>query len=505
MEGLGALLLLLLPLCLLAFGLYCCYVRAIHAKYDHIPGAPRASFLLGHLPIIWRMLKKNELALDLFIQWAEEYGPIMRFNAFHRVSLMVLSPEGVKEFLTIPQYPKDRITYGKLYALFGVRFLGNGLVTDLNHDHWYKQRRIMDPAFSRNYLIGLMETFNEKVEELMNKLEEKADGKTELDIMSMMSRVTLDVLAKVAFGIELNTLHDDQTPFPHAVSMVMKGMNEIRVPFVQYMPGKQKIIKEIQESVRLLRRVGKECIEQRREAIQNGEEVPRDILTQILKEDAAQEETRDDETILDNFVTFFIAGLYSHETTSNQLSFTIMELGRQPEILERLHAEVDEVIGAKRDIDYEDLGKLEYLSQVLKESLRLYPPVPGTVRWTGKENIIEGIRIPANTTLFFSTYIMGRLEKFFKDPLTFNPDRFSKDAPKPYFTYFPFSLGPRSCIGQIFSQMEAKVVMAKLLQRFEFQLVPGQSFTIMDTGTFRPKDGVVCRLKPWIITKGSQK
>ncbi|XP_065449661.1 cholesterol 24-hydroxylase isoform X6 [Chrysemys picta bellii] len=420
MEVLGALLLLLLSLCLLAFGLYCCYVRAIHAKYDHIPGAPRASFLLGHLPIIWRMLKKNELVQDLFIQC---------------------------------------------------------------------------------YLIGLMETFNEKAEELMNKLEEKADGKTELDIMSMMSRVTLDVIAKVAFGLELNTLHDDQTPFPHAVSMVMKGMSEIRVPLVQYMPGKQKLIKEIQESVRLLRRVGKECIEQRREAIQNGEEVPRDILTQILKGDA-QEETRDDENILDNFVTFFIAG---HETTSNQLSFTIMELGRQPEILERLHAEVDEVIGAKRDIDYEDLGKLEYLSQVLKESLRLYPPVPGTIRWTGKENVIESIRIPANTSLIFSTYIMGRLEKFFKDPLTFNPDRFNKDAPKPYFTYFPFSLGPRSCIGQIFSQMEAKVVMAKLLQRFEFQLVPGQSFKILDTGTLKPKDGVVCILKPRIITKGSQK
>ncbi|KAM7164940.1 cholesterol 24-hydroxylase isoform 2-T2 [Macrochelys suwanniensis] len=501
MGGLGALLLLLLSLCLLGFGLYCCYVRAIHAKYDHIPGAPRASFLLGHLPTIWRMLKKNELVHDLFIQWAEEYGPIMRFNAFHRVSLMVLSPEGVKEFLMIPQYPKDRITYSKLYAIFGMRFLGNGLVTDLKHDHWYKQRRIMDPAFSRPYLIGLMGTFNEKTEELMKKLEEKADGKTELDIMSMMSRVTLDVIAKVAFGIELNTLHDDQTPFPHAVSMVMKGMNEIRVPLVKYMPGKQKLIKEIRESVRLLRHAGKECIEQRREAIQNGEEVPRDILTQILEGDA-QEETRDDENILDNFVTFFVAG---HETTSNQLSFTIMELGRQPEILERLHAEVDEVIGAKRDIDYEDLGKLEYLSQVLKESLRLYPPVPGTVRWTGKENVIEGVRIPANTTLIFSTYIMGRLEKFFKDPLTFNPDRFSKDAPKPYFTYFPFSLGPRSCIGQLFAQMEAKVVMAKLLQRFEFQLVPGQSFKIVDTGTFRPKDGVVCRLKPRIITKGSQK
>uniref|UniRef100_A0A8D0GRG6 Cholesterol 24-hydroxylase n=1 Tax=Sphenodon punctatus TaxID=8508 RepID=A0A8D0GRG6_SPHPU len=444
------------------------------------------------MPILWRLMKKKELLHDWLLQWAEEYGPILRLNAFHRVSVVVLSPEGVKEFLMLPGYPKDRIVYGKLFELFGVRFLGNGLVADQDYDHWHQQRRIFDPAFSRTYLIGFMGTFNEKAEELMNKLEGKADGETEVDMMNMLSRVTLDVIAKVAFGLEINTLHDDQTPFPHAVTMVMKGLRETRFPFTKYLPGKQKLLKEIQNSARLLRRVGKECLEQRRKAIENAEETPVDILTQILK-GAAQEETADDENMLDNFVTFFIAG---HETTSNQLSFTVMELARQPEILGKLQAEVDEVIGAKRDINYEDLGKLQYLSQVLKESLRLYPPAPGTVRWTGKEKIIEGIKIPAGTTLIFSTYIMGRMDKYFKDPLTFNPDRFHKEKTKPYFSYFPFSLGPRSCIGQTFAQIEAKVVMAKLLQRFEFQLVPGQSFKLQDTGTLRPLDGVVCRLRP---------
>ncbi|NXA41804.1 CP46A hydroxylase, partial [Eudromia elegans] len=343
-----------------------------------------------------------------------------------------------------------------------------------------------------SYLVGLMETFNEKAEELMEKLEEKADGKKEISMLTMMSRVTLDVIGKIAFGMELNTLNDDQTPFPNAVTMIMKGMTETRIPFAKYMPGKQKIIKEIRESVRLLRRVGRECIEQRREAVKNGKEATFDILTQILKGDALRE-IRDDENILDNFVAFFVAG---HETTANQLSFTVMALAQHPEILERLQAEVDEVIGVKRDIDYEDLCKLTYLSQVLKESLRLYPPVPGTIRWTETETVISGIKIPANTTLTFSTYVMGRMEQFFKDPFTFDPQRFSKDAPKPYYSYFPFSLGPRSCIGQVFAQMEAKVVMAKLLQRFEFQLVPGQSFKLLDTGSLRPLDGVMCTLKP---------
>ncbi|XP_053132947.1 cholesterol 24-hydroxylase-like isoform X2 [Hemicordylus capensis] len=391
-----------------------------------------------------------------------------------------------------PHYPKDRIVYERVSYMFGVRFLGNGLVTDRDYDHWHKQRRIMDPAFSRTYLIGLMGTFNDKAEELMKEMEEKADGETEVDVMNLLRRVTLDIIAKVAFGLELNTLHDDQTPFPHAVSMVMKGTAETRKPLFKYMPWNRKSVKEIQESMRFLRNFGKECIEERCRIIQNGEEAPLDILTQILK-NAAQEGDYDDENMLDNFVTFFVAG---HETTANQLSFTVMELARQPEIVMKLQAEVDEVVGVRRDITYEDLGKLQYLSQVLKEVLRLYPPVSGTIRWTAKENVIEGVKIPANTTLIFNTYLMGRMERFFKDPLTFDPDRFSKDQPRPSFSYFPFSLGPRSCIGQIFAQMEAKVVMAKFLQRFEFQVVPPQSFKISESGTLRPADGVVCRLRP---------
>ncbi|NXV74704.1 CP46A hydroxylase, partial [Atlantisia rogersi] len=394
-----------------------------------------------------------------------------------------------------PQYPKDRMVYGPMFNIFGERFLGNGLATVCNHEHWHKQRRLMDPAFSRTYLIGLMETFNEKAEELMEKLEEKADGKKEFSMLTMMNRAALDIIAKVAFGLELNALSDDQTPFPHAVTMILEGMTKSRIPFLQkfcIQHAPRKLVKEVRESVRLLRRVGKECIDQRREAIQNGKEDTLDILTQILKGDALQE-TKDDENILDNFITFFVAG---HETSANQLSFTVMALGQHPEILARAQAEVDEVLGSRRDINYEDLSKLTYLSQVLKESLRLYPPVPGTVRWMEKECVISGIRIPAKTSLLLSTYVMGRMERYFKDPLTFNPDRFSKDAPKPYYCYFPFSLGPRSCIGQVFAQMEAKVVMAKLLQRFEFQLVPGQSFRLLDTGTVRPLDGVMCKLKP---------
>ncbi|XP_063803666.1 cholesterol 24-hydroxylase-like isoform X2 [Pseudophryne corroboree] len=448
------------------------------------------SFLFGHSPTILKIMRSDGLVYDLFMDWVLKYGPVVRINGFHKVTLLVVSPDAVKEFLMVPKYKKAWF-YERLSKIFGIRFMGKGLVTDRDNDHWHKQRRIMDPAFSRTYLIGLMEPFNEKAENLMEMLTRKADGKCHVGMHSLMSRVTLDVISKVAFGMELNSLEDDQTPFPRAISLAMRAMVEMRNPLLQYSLEKRAFVKDVKKSILLLRKTGRECIERRKKAIEDGEEIPVDILTQIVK-GAALEEDCDMEDLLDNFVTFFIAG---QETTANQLSFAVLELARNPEILEKAQAEVDEVIGDRRDIEYEDLGKLQYLSQVLKETLRLYSTAPGTTRALEEEMIIEGVRIPPDTTVMFNSYIMQRMEQFFPDPLVFNPDRFHPDAPKPYFSYFPFSLGPRSCIGQVFAQMEAKVVMAKFLQRFDFQLVEGQSFKILDTGTLRPMGGVICRLR----------
>ncbi|KAM5129025.1 cholesterol 24-hydroxylase-like [Mantella aurantiaca] len=491
---------LLLALFAVCFIILCGYIFYTHIKYDHIPGPPRDSFIFGHTPSILKQMKKNDLIYDLFLEWVLKYGPIIRLNFLYKASVLVVSPEAVKEFLMSPKYTKDWF-YNRMFNMFGVRFMGKGLVTDRDYDHWHKQRRIMDPAFSRIYLIGLMETFNEKAEDLVERLAENADGKTEVGMHDMLCRITLDVISKVAFGMNLNAIDDDQTPFPRAISLVMRGLVEMRNPFVRFSLEKRKYIKDTQESIRLLRNTGRECIERRRKAIEEGEDIPVDILTQILK-GAAEEGECDMEDLLDNFVTFFIAG---QETTANQLSFTVIELAKNPDILKKAQDEVDEVIGSKRDLEYDDLGKLQYLSQVLKESLRLYPTAPGTSRALEEEIVIEGVRIPSKTTLMFNSYIMGRMEQFYPDPPVFNPDRFHPDAPKPYFSYFPFSLGPRSCIGQVFAQMEAKVVMAKLLQRFEFELVEGQSFKLHDNGTLRPMGGAMCRLKPRTISRTMKK
>ncbi|XP_072283556.1 cholesterol 24-hydroxylase-like [Pyxicephalus adspersus] len=478
---------------LLAFLLYCGYIHYIHMKYDHIPGPPRDSFFLGHAPILAKAKENQKLSHDCFLRWSEEYGPVYRLNFLHYVVLNSSDPESVKEFLMSSDYPKDPITYNRLFYLFGRRFLGKGLLTDPDHQHWYKQRRIMDPAFSHTYLIKMVGVFNEKAEELMEQLAEKADGKQQVSLHALINCVTLDVITKVAFGLDLGLVEGNKTAFPDAISIALKGMMEsLQNPFMQYLPQHWAFVKKVQESADLLRKVGQECIMQRKQAMLNGEELPNDILTKILQV-AEKEMGLDDEIMLDNFITFFIAG---QETTANQLAFTIMELTRQPEITQRLQAEIDEVIGFKRDISFEDISNLTYVTQVLKESLRLYPPAPGTSRYIKQDTEVAGIPIPGGIPIIFSTYVMGRMEKFFPDPYKFDPERFNSSAVKPYYCYFPFALGPRSCLGQVFAQLEAKVVLSKFLQRFEFELVPGQSFNILDTGTLRPRDGVVCTLTP---------
>ncbi|XP_069559236.1 cholesterol 24-hydroxylase-like [Brachyistius frenatus] len=490
----GQALIFLLVLLFVAFLGYCLYIKHIHMKYDHIPGPPRDSFFLGHTPTFVRTMKNGGVIHDKFLEWAETYGPVYRINALHYGLLCVTCPEATKEILMSPKYPKDKFLYKRLFNLFGQRFLGNGLVTAQNHELWYKQRRIMDPAFSSLYLRGLMGTFNERAEKLMDKLTDVADRELEANMLHLVNCVTLDVIAKVAFGVSLDLL-TNTSPFPKAIETCLKGMvHYIRDTLFAFNPKNRAFINEVRESCRLLRSTGAQWINDRKTAMHNGDDVPKDILTQIIKT-AGKEESmtkEDEELMLDNFVTFFIAG---QETTANQLAFCIMELARHPDILEKVKKEVDDVIGMKQEISYDDLGKLTYLSQVLKETLRVYPTAPGTSREVPQDIVIDGIHVPAGFTAFFSSYVSGRMDKFFKDPMTFDPDRFHPDAPKPYYCYYPFALGPRACLGKNFAQMEAKVVMAKLLQRFDFTLLPGQTFDILDTGTLRPKSGVVCYVR----------
>lgn len=161
-----------------------------------------------------------------------------------------------------------------------------------------------------------------------------------------------------------------------------------------------------------------------------------------------------------------------------------------------LVGEVFDVLGEKQHVSFDDLAKLHQLGLVIKETLRRHPPATGTIRKIEKDQDVGRYKIPADVAVITSTYVVSHFPEYWKNPEEFNPYRFDDDEVlrRCHYSYFPFSLGPRNCIGLNFAQIEAKVLLSRFLQTFKFSLVPGQSRDVLERGTLRPKDGVRCTL-----------
>lgn len=168
--------------------------------------------------------------------------------------------------------------------------------------------------------------------------------------------------------------------------------------------------------------------------------------------------------------------------------------------LRRLAQEAADVLGSRQFVAYDDLGKLHYTSLVMKETLRLHPSVPGFTRVIDKDDELGGHFIPAGTLINLLPYALHHSPKYWQDPERFDPERFSvqkgeDEAGYPRYAYFPFSLGPRHCIGQTFAEFESKVLISRFMKSFKFKLVPGQDFRYEEPKTtLSPKDRIRCIL-----------
>eukprot|EP00057_Strongylocentrotus_purpuratus_P009900 XP_011664374.1 PREDICTED: cholesterol 24-hydroxylase isoform X1 [Strongylocentrotus purpuratus] len=463
-------------------------------KLKHIPGPRRTSAIYGCLQEVREFLEKGQNKLDLLVKWQEEYGTVFKYSILHRYIVAAFDPDVVKEILSKTSvHLKPYRPYGIMAQVLGSRFMGNGLITEANHARWKVHRAMLNPSFHRKYLVTMVDTFNASADHLVNYLMERADGLQEVRMYDAFNNITLDIIAKVTFNMELNIIDDPDNPFPNSILTCLNAiMTSINNPWMQYGLTKKdrKTKADVKAACDFLRGFGRDCVNARLAAKARGEELPNDMLTNILQasQDLEGNENFGIDEMLDEFVTFFIAG---QETTSNLMSFTLEMLGKHPHVLQKVQDELDEKLGSQMFISFQDMGKLDYLMLVLKESLRMYAPAPVVTRVTGTEvKASTGLIIPKGSQLNLSPFVMGRMSEYFEDPLVFRPERFVESKHSPY-AYFPFALGQRSCIGQQFALIEARIIMAKLLQQFKFDLVPGQNWNLSYAVTIRPDDG--CR------------
>jgi len=213
----------------------------------------------------------------------------------------------------------------------------------------------------------------------------------------------------------------------------------------------------------------------------------------LMSQDEDSHDGMTDQQVRDEAMTLFLAG---HETTANALTWAWYLISQDAEVERRLQAELDKVLAGRLPAA-KDASKLPYTEAIFAEAMRLYPPAWVTGRRALADYKIGDYHIPAGSILLMSQWVTHHDQRFFPDPFTFDPDRWTPElrASRPRFAYYPFGGGPRVCIGEPFAWMEGVLLIATLARKWRASLVPGHRVETEPLITLRPKYGMRMRLK----------
>lgn len=364
-----------------------------------------------------------------------------------------------------------------------VKLLRRGiLVTDgAEHDHL---RAVLEPPLLRGQSVKYID---EMWQHTNTVIQIWRDGET-YDMLVEMRRVALLILMGCTFRVDVTPDIDRLwNPIFKLLEYVSPGLWILSPKIPRW--GYQDAIREMDAYLyRIIR-------ERRTELAQDEQAREQtDLFTRLCLD-----KTLDDDRVRDQLLTMLIAG---HDTSTALLSWTLYLFGTHPDMMQQARAEVEEVltVDGRRVTDkaptLEQLGHLDLLDCIIKEALRLYPPIHIGNRRTTENVCVMDYEIPQDTRVMYSIYLAHRDPQYWDNPEQFCPERFDKthDEKRPPLTYVPFGGGPRNCIGAAFSQVEAKVVLARMLQLFDFELLNAKQIKPHMGATLEPRPGVKMRV-----------
>jgi cytochrome P450 len=349
------------------------------------------------------------------------------------------------------------------------RLLRQGLLVqdDAAHD---SLRRQIQPALHRRMVERLPELAARLTDAMMAAW---SDGQV-VEIVAEMRRLTLLILMEALFQVDFAPYLEKLTPaIVRAIAYISPGAWAVW-PWLPR-PGYRRALATLDEGLLAI-------IRQRRAAPTGGD----DLLSRLVADPAL-----DDDLIRDQMLTLLIAG---HDTSTASLSWALHLLSQHPEALARAAADVQTALGDEPPT-MANIARLGYLEQVIRETLRLYPPIHIGNRLARRELRFAGRVIPAGRRVAYSIYLTHRHPAHWPRPDEFDPDRFAPEQPAPApYTYLPFGGGARNCVGMAFAQVEVKVILARILQQFQFTPLPGRVWPHMGA-TLEPRPGVRLRLQ----------
>lgn len=436
--------------------------------YSLPPGPPSKFWGLSFLSF-----RKNPIGF--LSDAAQRYGDLVGFRFGPQWAVLINDPDLIKDVL---------VTHGQVFGKGrglqrAKRLLGEGLLTSEGSFH-RRQRRLAQPAFHRQRVQG----YGTVMTHYAGQLRESWRAGSTLDIDQEMMRLTLAIVAKTLFDADVTR---EAGAIGQALTTTMESWRQLMLPFSELL---EKLplpsMRRFREArARLDATIYRIIAERRADPTDRG-----DLLSMLM---AAQDSEGDggsmsDLQLRDELMTLFLAG---HETTANALTWTWYLLSQHPEVEGRLHDELHRVLSGRLP-QADDLPQLVYTEKVVAESMRLYPPAWIIGRRTLGEYEISSYRLPANTLILMSPFIMHRDERYYPEPLRFDPERWTPEAKaaRPKFSYFPFGGGSRQCIGEAFAWMEGVLLVATLAQRWRLRLLPGHPVATRPLVTLRPKFGM---------------
>jgi cytochrome P450 len=404
-------------------------------------------------------------------RWVPEYGDIFTLQSTDRrdPSLVVSNPEYIRQVLLT-----NHENYAKGVGFERVKMLlGNGIIVS-DGDEWRRQRTMMQPGFSRANIARLAEPIRAMNLALRDTWTPLAAAGDSIDITTAMSRLGLEVILRSIFSSDLDRLIGQEGGNPFAFLA-------------------EDATRDLQTAVRFRNLAGiiLGIIAGRRRTGAR----PFDFLSVLLDaRDRKSGTGMTDKELLDEINTLIIAG---HETSAGTLNWAWYLLGQHPAVEARMLAEIATVAPGD-DFTFDQLMSLDYTACVLKEVLRLYPPVWLFSRRARREDRLGNFRVPAGAHIFIAPYFLHRRPGLWPDPERFDPDRFdeSRSAAVDRYAFIPFSAGARRCIGEYFSFVEMQMHLALLAPHFRLRSQPGTVAELEPAVNLRTRHSIHLNLQP---------
>ncbi|MFN7977328.1 MAG: cytochrome P450 [Vicinamibacterales bacterium] len=424
------------------------------------PGDP----LLGHL----RPFRLD--VLGLLQRAARDHGDVVRFRLGPLTVHLVNHPDHVTRVLQTRAKHYDKATRSTA-AIASIA--GTSLLT-ANGQAWEARRRLMQPVFHRQRVGELADVMTRVT---ARRLAEWPPGAT-IDVASEMMRLAFEIAGTAILGVDVSEVAG---ALEGDVAFLLRHVYTRwgrPVPVPSWVPTREN--RRFDAALARVDDVVTGIVQRHRA---RPDQAPPLLGLLMEADDPDTGAPFTDARLRDEVITMLLAG---HETTASALAWTLARLSQHPEVESRVRAEVDETLG-QRTPTLADMPALRYTTQVLQESLRLSPPIWAIERRAIDADTIAGVAIPAGSSVIVSPYVLHRHQAFWPDPERFDPDRFSAAGTPD--AYLPFGAGPRYCIGAEFAMLEARLVLAMVLQGWRLDAMPGQTLAPDASLTLRVRGG----------------